>query len=130
MNKKSYCEEWIKQSQYDVETAQVMLKAGRNIYCVFMCHLSIEKMLKASYYRELSKTPPKVHSLVFLAQVQELKLSKDMRGFLERLDSVSIPTRYPDELDKLINEYNKNRTQEILRKTKEVLKCLKRKLKK
>jgi len=44
MNNKDYSEEWVKQAQYDIDTAHAMLKAGRNIYCVFMCHLAIEKM--------------------------------------------------------------------------------------
>lgn len=130
MNKKDYSKELAKQAQYDFETAEAMFKAGRNIYCVFMCHLAIEKMLKVLYNKSLSKIPPKVHSLVYLVQAQKLKLSKNLEGFLENLDNVSVPTRYPDELDKLIAEYDKKRTHEILRKSNEVLKCLKEKFEK
>ncbi len=34
-------------SEYDVETARHMLATGRYLYVVFMCHLALEKMLKA-----------------------------------------------------------------------------------
>ena len=44
-------EEWFFQSDYDLETAQHMLQTGRNIYCIFMCHLSLEKALKGLYIK-------------------------------------------------------------------------------
>gem|GEM_PF-5990716 len=34
-------EEWMKQSDYDLSTAEFMLSGGRNIYTVFMAHLAI-----------------------------------------------------------------------------------------
>ncbi|WP_367401612.1 HEPN domain-containing protein [Geoalkalibacter halelectricus] len=34
-------EEWLRQSDYDFETAEVMFNSGRQIYAVFMCHLAI-----------------------------------------------------------------------------------------
>jgi len=48
--------EWLKQSDYDFETAKAMFKAGRYIYAVFMCHLSVEKALKALYVQTLEKS--------------------------------------------------------------------------
>jgi HEPN domain-containing protein len=41
-------EEWVLQSDYDMEVAESMLQAGRNIYCIFMCHLSLEKGAKSA----------------------------------------------------------------------------------
>jgi len=34
-------EEWFFQSDYDLETAYHMMQSGRNVYCIFMCHLSL-----------------------------------------------------------------------------------------
>lgn len=39
--------EWLTQSEYDLGTAESLYLAGRYIYTVFMCHLAIEKALKA-----------------------------------------------------------------------------------
>ena len=58
-------EEWFFQSDYDLETAYQMLQSGRNVYCVFMCHLSLEKALKALYIKRINKIPPKIHTLMY-----------------------------------------------------------------
>lgn len=125
-----YSKEWIGQAEYDIGTAEAMLKAGRNIYCVFMCHLCLEKALKALYVKELDKNPPKVHSLVYFAQSLKLDLPRELKEFIESLDEVSVPVRYPEELKKVLKDYDKIRTKRILVKSKELLKWLKAKLKK
>jgi len=38
---------WLDTAKYDITTAQHMLNTGRYIYVIFMCHLAIEKILKA-----------------------------------------------------------------------------------
>jgi HEPN domain-containing protein len=48
-------EEWFKQADYDLETAETLLKTGRYIYAVFMCHLSIEKALKGLYAQKFEQ---------------------------------------------------------------------------
>ncbi len=59
-------EEWLKQADYDMDTADYMYKGGRYIYAVFMCHLSVEKALKGLYFEQLRKIPPKSHNPVYL----------------------------------------------------------------
>lgn len=39
--------EWLDQVKYDLDTAESMFNIGRYIYTIFMCHLAIEKALKA-----------------------------------------------------------------------------------
>ena len=39
--------EWLCQAEYDLETAKSLYRSRRYIYTVFMCHLAIEKALKA-----------------------------------------------------------------------------------
>jgi HEPN domain-containing protein len=46
MENKDKHKEWYFQSDYDLETAVDMFKSGRAVYCIFMCHLSLEKALK------------------------------------------------------------------------------------
>ena len=126
MENKKFIQEWIKQSLYDLETAQAMFKTGRYIYCVFMCHLSLEKMLKGLYFQKLNKIPLKIHSLVYFVQIQNLILSEKTNKFLEDLEEVSVPTRYPEGLDQLLKVYDKKKTQVILSETKEAWECLKK----
>jgi len=64
---------WIATSNYDLQTADAMYKAGRHLYVVFMCHLAIEKMLKAILAHKYPEDiPPKIHNLVNLTQKTEL----------------------------------------------------------
>jgi HEPN domain-containing protein len=130
MDKIKSSKEWSKQAEYDMETAMAMLDTERYIYCVFMCHLSIEKALKALYTKKLGKNPSKTHSLVYLAQSMHLGLPEKTKEFLETLDAVSVPTRYPEELEELIEEYSKDRTKNILDKSKKALRWLKQQLNK
>lgn len=123
-------QEWFKQSEYDIETGMVMLESGRYIYCVFMCHLAIEKAFKAIYVKKLNKHSPKIHSLVYLAKNTEVDLSEELKEFIESLDEISIPTRYPEELEKSLKEYSKERTAIIYNESKKVLLCLKTELEK
>jgi HEPN domain-containing protein len=43
-------EEWLRQADYDMDTAKFMLRGGRTAYAVFFCHLSVEKGLKGLYH--------------------------------------------------------------------------------
>ena len=64
MNKKYL--EWLRQADYDIETAEFMFNGGRYFYSIFMCHLAIEKALKGLYQFKLEQVPPKTHNLVYL----------------------------------------------------------------
>jgi len=121
MDKIKSSQEWFRQAEYDMETAAAMQDSGRYIYCVFMCHLSVEKALKSLYRKRLGKNPSKTHSLVYLAQSIHLEIPEQTRDFIEMLDGVSVPTRYPEELEKLIKEYSKERTKNILNESRKAL---------
>ena len=54
---------WTELSDYDVETAEVMLKNKRYLYVGFMCHQSIEKIFKAYFVRLKNETAPYTHAL-------------------------------------------------------------------
>lgn len=119
-------DEWIKQAKYDLETAGAMFETGRYIYTVFMCHLSVEKLLKGLYAVRLGKNPPKSHDLSYFAESLGLNPTKQYQYFLEFLNDISVPTRYPDELTSLLKEYTKKKTQGVLEDTKGIFKWLRK----
>ena len=120
--------EWLRQSSYDMKTAEAMFISKRYIYAVFMCHLSIEKILKGLYTQMLGDVPPKSHNLIFLIEKMKLELPEDIYDFVFMLNGLSVPTRYPDDLQNLLKVYNKAKTRKVLDRAKEVLKWLKAKL--
>ena len=113
-------EEWYFQSDYDLETAVDMLKSGRAVYCIFMCHLSLEKALKGLLIKKKGEFPSKSHSLIYFVDKIELELSESQFEFLFMLNNISVPTRYPEDLRKLFLAYTKERTESILQQTKEM----------
>lgn len=107
-----------------------MFKAGRYLYVVFMCHLAIEKMLKAILAQKHPEdTPPKVHNLIHLAKKTALDLPDPLRDFFQRIDNVSVATRYPEDLRTLSKEFNQETAKRILNETKRPIKWLKQQLK-
>jgi len=107
-----------------------MFKAGRYIYAVFMCHLAIEKALKGIYAKRYKKDPPRIHNLNYFCERIKVDLDSEDLEFIDRLNSLSVLTRYPDDLERLLKDYGRKRTKEILVKTGEVLVCLKQSLSK
>lgn len=120
MGFKEKYDEWYFQSDYDLETAEDMLKSDRNVYCIFMCHLSLEKALKGLYVKTTGNFPIKSHSLIYFIEKLGLDLSEKDYKFLFTLNKVSIPTRYPEDLKKLFVAYSNERTMLILSQTKKI----------
>jgi len=120
-------DEWFKQADYDMDTAEFIFSGERYFYSVFMCHLSIEKALKGLYIQKFKDAPPKTHNLLYILEFIDLELPEDMYDFVFTLNRVSVLTRYPDNLQKMLEDYNKEKTNEILGKSKELLIWLKAK---
>jgi len=116
---------WIDTANYDFKTAEAMLKSRRYIYVIFMCHLSIEKMIKAVISTEVKGLPPKSHSLLYLSQKALLAYPENIQSFIEQLDNVSVVTRYPEDLKKISVEFNKKKVEEVFKMTRRTLKWLK-----
>ncbi len=117
--------EWLKQADYDMDTADAMFISGRYFYAVFMCHLSIEKALKGLYYKVLDEVPPKTHNLLYLVNKIGKKPEQELEKFITKLNTASIATRYPDDLAKIQAAYTEKVTKDMITKSKDVLKWIK-----
>lgn len=120
-------DEWLRQAQYDMETADYLFEGERYFYAVFMCHLSIEKALKGLYVKRFNKTPPKPHSLIYLIEFINIDIPGNHYDVIFTLNRISVPARYPDNLQTILKEFNKSKTIEVIEQSKEVLKWLKTK---
>ncbi|MBN1879370.1 HEPN domain-containing protein [bacterium] len=121
--------EWLKQAEYDLETASYMFDGKRFFYAVFMCHLALEKALKGLYAQVSGTIPPKTHNLVYLTEKAGIKPPENLSEFMHQLNGVSIPTRYPDDLENLKSNFTRDRTADLLEKSKECLAWLTQQLK-
>jgi len=118
-------EEWLRQADYDINTAEFMFGGGRYFYAVFMCHLSIEKALKGVYLERLKEVPPKVHNLIYLLNKAGVKPPEIIGRFLVKLNEASVVTRYPDNIERLQRDYTKDVVRDIVSKSKEALEWIK-----
>jgi HEPN domain-containing protein len=121
-------EEWLKQADYDMDTAVYMFDGGRYFYAVFMVHLSIEKALKAKYSKKYDQTPPKSHNLIYFIEKNEIFPDENLNRFIIELNNACAATRYPDEISDLQSIFSSAKTKEILSKGKELLKWIKTQL--
>ena len=95
------------------------------LVCCFMCHLALEKMLKAHVTEATQSIPVKTHDLIYLIKKSKLEPPQEHLEFIGKINSASIPTRYPEDLQKALKEYPESIAYEYLKQTIEVLKWLK-----
>jgi len=116
---------FINSSEYDLSTAQFMLDTGRYIYVIFMCHLSLEKLLKAIVAEITRNIPPKSHNLIYLIKLSGIKLPEEFIDFTAKINNASIVTRYPEDFSRVLDAYPENVARDYLSITKEIHRWLK-----
>ena len=112
---------WLAQVDYDIATAEQMLRAGQYIYVIFMSHMALEKALKALVTEETQKLPPRTHNLIDLAQRAHVVLSQEQQDFLGKLNNTSAFVRYPADLSAMVSQYPEAIAQDYLERAKELI---------
>jgi len=118
-------ENFIVSADYDLGTAEHMLKTGRYIYVVFLCHLALEKTLKAIAVEVTGQTAPRTHNLLYLTKLARIIFQDKHLEFVSKINNASIITRYPEDFSKLIEVYPVDIVTAYLQQTKDVISWLK-----
>ncbi len=116
--------QWVELSDYDMETAIAMQRAGRYLYVLFCCQQAVEKRLKALIVKFKGQFPPKTHDLIRLLDLAEAQMNPEQKLFLRKLTNYYIETRYPEEMKELSKASNKELAAGYLKQTKEALGCV------
>lgn len=118
---------WQDLSDYDMETAVAMLETKRYLYVGFMCHQSIEKLLKAYMCAQSIQPLPKIHNLIRLAEQSELfeRMNDKQRKTLFLLNPLNIESRYPTYKQTLLQQLNEGKCIEIIQDTRELVSWIK-----
>ena len=97
-----YVSHWLERSKYDLETAKVMLDAGRYLYVAYMCQQAVEKLLKAIIAQHGKENLP-IHNLNRLVESAELsgELTGERIDLLAELTAYNIEARYGDYKESL-----------------------------
>ncbi len=118
---------WIDISDYDLETAEAMLKSRRFLYVGFMCHQTLEKIFNAYFTKNQSETAPFTHSLSFLAKRGGFyeSFSEQQKEFIDQIEPLNIEARYPSHKERLMKSLTEIKCIEIIWKTKELQQWIK-----
>jgi len=121
---------WLELSDYDLDTARAMYATKRYLYVGFMCHQTIEKIIKAYYSYKKNNISPFSHSLSHIAKKGEFynEFNDAQKDFIDQLEPLNIEARYPSDKERLFKSLTEERCQIILTKTKELQKWIKAKL--
>ncbi len=117
-------ENFLSSSEYDFTTARYMLESGRYVYVIFMCHLAIEKALKAIVAETINKVPPRTHNLLYLLKLVNLNIPQDLFDFIAKINNASVVTRYPEDFKKLLEDYPEDIVGIYFKNTEKVLQWL------
>ena len=117
-------DEWLEQARYDLETARAMLAAGRYLYVLFCCQQAVEKALKSVIAARTGEMPPRLHSLMSLAEKAQIQPDEAQSDWLRRLTNYYIRSRYPEESRKLSAGATNDLATEALRETEALMQWL------
>ncbi len=125
METEKHIEYWLKSSRFDLQTATDIFESSKNLhFCLYMCHLSIEKILKAIVVKNTNDFPPKSHNLLRLAEIANIPLNEERLVFFEELNQFQLSTRYPDEKFTIYTLATREFTEVKFEKVKEAYKWL------
>ena len=121
---------WLDLSDYDYDTAVAMQLSGRYLYVGFMCHQTMEKILKAYFNSVNSEAAPYTNSLSYLAKKAGIyeSFSDEFKDFIDTLEPLNIESRYPSHKEKLMKGLSEEKCEDILKNTKELQSWIKAKL--
>ena len=127
MTNQEKVQHWINISDYDVETAEVMLQSKRYLYVGFMCHQAVEKIFKAAYAKLKEDTPPFSHDLEYIAVQSGFyeTLSEEQQDFIGELTPLNIQTRYSEYKGEMAKRLTPAKCAKILEQTKKLQKWTK-----
>lgn len=119
---KKIIEHWRNASANDFEVARSLFRTGKYDYCLFLCHLTLEKQLKSIVAAVTMDHPPYTHNLLFLAGKAGLQLTKQQVELLEQINAFNMEIRYPEDLKELHKRITKSYAKKYFDISKEFLK--------
>ena len=118
---------WRESAEYDLETSESLLMAGRYPYALFFGHLAVEKLLKALVVKETKQHAPFTHSLPLLASKLTVEFPNEMKKEFARFMEFYIESRYPEQQKDFYKKCTREFTEENYGRIKEVYQWLHKK---
>ncbi len=87
---------WIDASDLDLHAMKNLYDSKDYVWCLFLGHIVIEKLLKALAIKNNVESLPKIHDLNKLAIAAGLEIDNTLADLLDVITAFNIEARYPD----------------------------------
>jgi len=130
MAKEDIVRRWLEIAAEDMEVAESNHSNGYWLYAAFLCHQSLEKVLKAHYQATHDDDPPYTHNHIRLLNVCGLidELSEEQLRFIARIEPMYIEARYPEQKAAAARTMNKDVSQYFIDNTKKLTLWIRKRL--
>jgi len=122
---------WLELCNDDLRAAKSLHASKDYLWMGFICHLIVEKALKAAMASTTDEIP-KTHHLLKLANMANINddLSEVQKNLLSKLMPLQIEARYPEHKAKIAATLTSNYCTDLLKETEEFLCWIKTRLEK
>ncbi|HEX9722305.1 MAG TPA: HEPN domain-containing protein [Candidatus Paceibacterota bacterium] len=122
---------WRESSEKDFEVAKVLFGQKYYSHSLVLCHLCLEKILKATVMKHTGKEAPFIHDLRRLAEIAEIPMSEEQQELFDIISNFHIVGRYPDQKFEFYKEYNsRDKAQEYINHTQHLYSWLQKEFQK
>jgi len=126
MTQEEHIKYWLDSVEHDLESSDILYKAGKYDWALFIGHLVIEKTLKAVFVKNNdNKIPPKIHNLVRLSELSLVNVDEDKKVILDKINDFNLEVRYPAYKNEFYKICTKEFAEENLNQIKELYEWLK-----
>ncbi len=116
---------WQESGEKDLTIARKLFKSKDYGYCLFFCHLTLEKVLKAIIIQKTNKLAPFSHDLTKLAILSGVIFKKAHKAELDNITHFNIAGRYDDEKKQFYKKCTRPYALKFLKITEEIFIWLK-----
>lgn len=120
MTKEEHTKYWLDTAEEDWRVANHLFEKGDYSWCLFLCHLVIEKLLKAIFVQNINKNIPLIHDLTKIAKKANIEVDDEKKVILDTITTFNIAARYDDYKRKFYKKCTKAYTQEQMNKIREI----------
>jgi HEPN domain-containing protein len=128
MDSQEKYEYWLDSAQYDLATAEAMIRSGRWVYVAFMCQQAVEKLVKGLYVLYIDDNIPRTHNIRALVERIDSKFPEPLKeehyNLFDELTMYYLNGRYTNYKQKLGERLNEQEAKGLLSLTKEAFACL------
>lgn len=125
MTKHDYILHWQETAEEDWLASQDLFQAKGYLQCLFLAHLTIEKLCKAHWVKDNADDhPPRIHNLARLLAATSVVLTPVQEVVIAELNGFQMDGRYPDYQRIVYKIATEAYTRQLLRDTELFRQCL------